>query len=303
MKNGTCWLDTEGNLIQAHGGIIMKYENLYYWYGENKDTDTNIGMGKVDFLGFSCYSSANLKNWKNEGLVLKAVNDDPEHELSPACIGERPKVIYNKKTGKFIMWFHLDKAGYGYARAGVAVSESPTGPFEYLGSVWVNSHQCPNGSDCRDLTLYEEDGVAYLICSSNWNSTTLICKLDDTYTKLSGDIKMAFIEQYREAPVLIKEKDTYYMFSSGCTGWAPNSMLYGTAKAVMGSWKLIDNPCSGPDYRKTFYGQCANAFKANGQWYIMLDHWNSQDLRRSGYSFLPVHISDDYVEIPWTDEF
>jgi hypothetical protein len=52
MKNGTCWLDDAGEPIQAHGGCIMHHEVLYYWYGENKATETKNGsnVGKrVDY--------------------------------------------------------------------------------------------------------------------------------------------------------------------------------------------------------------------------------------------------------------
>jgi hypothetical protein len=300
MKNGTCWLDTDGKFIQAHGGCILFHKGLYYWYGENKDTPTSDKAGalnRVDFIGFSCYSSPDMRAWKNEGLVLRAINE-AEHELNPANVGERPKVLYNKKTGKFALWFHLDRSHYDYARVGIALADTPTGPFVYQGSIK------PCGRDSRDMYVFQdEDDSAYLVSSTDWNSTTLICRINDTYTGLRGDAKTAFAEQYREGHVILKEKDRYYHFSSGCTGWAPNSMLYGIADAPMGIWKLIDNPCSGKDYRKTFFGQTANAFKLDNQWYIMLDHWNPKDLRISGYSFLPIHIEGDYAEIPWTEDF
>ena len=46
---------------------------------------------------------------------------------------ERPKVIYNEKTGKFVMWMHIESPDYEKAHAGVAVCDSPTGAFTYLG--------------------------------------------------------------------------------------------------------------------------------------------------------------------------
>ena len=55
MKNGTLWLDTDGRGIQAHGGSILQHNGIFYWYGENKDTDTH--NRSVDFVGFSCYKS------------------------------------------------------------------------------------------------------------------------------------------------------------------------------------------------------------------------------------------------------
>ena len=44
-----------------------------------------------------------------------------------ADVIERPKVIYNDKTKKYVMWMHIDKRHYEYARAGVAVSDKVTG--------------------------------------------------------------------------------------------------------------------------------------------------------------------------------
>ena len=53
---------------------------------------------------------------------------------------ERPKVIYNEKTKKFVMWFHLElkNKGYAAARSAVAVSDSPTGPFQFIRSGRIN---------------------------------------------------------------------------------------------------------------------------------------------------------------------
>jgi hypothetical protein len=204
MKNGTCWLDIQGKPIQAHGGCIISHEGNYYWYGENKGVKTQ--NNRVEFAGFSCYSSQDLRSWKNEGLALTA-KPETGHELHPDNVGERPKVLYNSGTGQFALWFHLDKRNYGYARIGIAVSDSPVGPFDYLGSIR------PGDRDSRDMFVFkDDDGAAYLVCSSDWNSNTLIASLNEAYTGLSGAIKMAFIEQYREAQVLIKEKETYLCF-------------------------------------------------------------------------------------------
>lgn len=82
-KNGTLWYDTDGNSIQAHGGMILFHEGRYYWYGENKNGATSIapsGDIRVDFIGISCYSSTDCLHWKNEGIVLPA-SDEPDHDL------------------------------------------------------------------------------------------------------------------------------------------------------------------------------------------------------------------------------
>jgi hypothetical protein len=58
---------------------------------------------------------------------------------------ERPKVVYNAKTGKFVLWFHLELKDQGYkaARFGVAVSDHVTGPYTFIRSDRVNKNIFP----------------------------------------------------------------------------------------------------------------------------------------------------------------
>jgi beta-xylosidase len=113
----------------------------YYWYGEHK---TEGKAGNLANVGVHCYSSTDLINWRDEGIVLE-VSDDPQSEIAKGCILERPKVIYNKKNNNYVMWFHLElkDQGYGAARSGIATATSPTGPFTYQGSVRPNREQWP----------------------------------------------------------------------------------------------------------------------------------------------------------------
>lgn len=136
---GKIWPDDRGKHINAHGGGIIKYGNRYYWFGEDKDTKTTAAL-----VGVNCYSSKNLKDWKYEGVAL-SVSDEPGNDIEKGCILERPKVIYNRKTHKFVMWFHLELKGQGYgaARAGVAVSDHVTGPYRFLHSSRVNAGKYP----------------------------------------------------------------------------------------------------------------------------------------------------------------
>ena len=141
IKPGELWPDTEGNHINAHGGGILYYKGTYYWFGENRlplsEKDrTNYGVG--------CNSSKDLLNWKNEGLALKVINDTSSL-LQPGCVIERPKVIFNKKNGRFVMWFHHELKGQGYkaAMTGVAVSDNITGPYKYLLSLRPNAGVWP----------------------------------------------------------------------------------------------------------------------------------------------------------------
>jgi hypothetical protein len=136
IKPGTIWPDTEGKHINAHGGCILYYNSTYYWFGEFRLPRYEKDRSRY---GVSCYSSRDLLNWKNEGLVLRVLNDTASM-LFPGCIIERPKVIYNKNTGKFVMWFHHELKGQGYKAAltGVAVSDNITGPYKYIRSFRPN---------------------------------------------------------------------------------------------------------------------------------------------------------------------
>jgi hypothetical protein len=120
---------------------------------------------------------------------------------------------------------------------------------------------------------------------------------------VDGFYTSALIEQEREAPAIVYEQGRYYMITSGCTGWRYNSALYAVSSYVNGQWKLIDNPCEGEEGRNTFRGQSTWIFRANGQMYLMLDHWVPENLRESGYSILPITIKDGVMTVKWTDEF
>lgn len=295
MKNGTLWLDTDGRGIQAHGGCILPYNGEFYWYGENKDIDTH--NRSVDFVGFSCYKSRDLLHWENCGLVLAAVNE-PGHDLNPANVCERPSVLYNAATKKFVLWFHLDNRRYTRAEVGLAVSDTPTGPFTYLGG------QRPGSHDSRDFTAFQDkDGKAYLFCSSDWNATMRIWELDETYTKLTGSGKEILIDQAREAPALYWNGEKYILFSSGCTGWNPNMMLFAESTTLYGSWRLIDDPCRGPGARQTFGAQSTAVLEVGGKAYLLLDHWHPDDLRSSGYTILPITYENGLPTLNWQDEW
>ena len=78
-----------------------------------------------------------------------------------------------------------------------------------------------------------------------------ISLLTDDYLKPSGRFTRNFVKESREAPAVFKYNGKYYMLSSGCTGWDPNVAEIAVADSIMGTWKTIGNPCTGPDADKT----------------------------------------------------
>ncbi|MEG6567997.1 S-layer homology domain-containing protein [Thermoanaerobacterium saccharolyticum] len=318
FKPGQIMRDTNGVVIDAHGGYIMydKITKKYYWYGEYHE-------GKWPSSGVRCYSSTDLLNWKDEGMALTMIESMDQFENDPLIselykgrtdtdsifddirvgrIIERPRVIYNDKTKKYVMWMHVEGStnpdgtlnqSYAKAQAGVAESDSPTGPFEYLHSYRMD--QCPPDQTdyhpeskgyARDLTLFkDDDGSAYLIYSSEENYTIYISKLTPDYTDITGwhkdglvdengnpirdksykavygvDYVRVFPGEHREAPAMFKYDGKYYLLTSGATGWAPNENEYAVADNIFGPWSTLVNPFvktrdTDPDPMKAFNSQ------------------------------------------------
>ena len=305
--NGEIWLDTDGNPINAHGGGILYHNGRYYWYGEYKKGKTVLPdwatweCYRTDVTGVGCYSSPDMKEWKFEGIVLPAEPDDPDSDLHPSKVLERPKVVYNPKTGKFVMWAHVESADYSKAAAGVAVADTPTGPFKYLGSFR------PNNAMSRDQTVFvDDDGRAYHVYSSEGNATMYISELTDDYLRPTGRYTRNFINQGREAPAVFKHDGKYYILSSGCTGWDPNAAQIAVADSMFGKWTVLGNPCTGPDADKTFYGQSTYVQPVHGKkdlYVAMFDRWNKTDLPDSRYVWLPVDFSEGKPSIAWNNEW
>jgi hypothetical protein len=299
FRPGSIPLDTDGKPINAHWASMLNYRGVYYWFGEKMEGATVDQH--VPLTGVACYSSRDLYHWKNEGVVLPAVTNDPSSDLALGKYQERAKVIYNRKTKKFVMWLHVDSKDYSYARAGVAVSDRPTGPYKYLGSMR------PNGSEVRDMTLFQdEDGKAYLVYASEQNRTMHIDQLTADYLKPNGVSTRVFIDQFREAPAVFRLGGRYFLLNSKCADWRPSAALYAVAPSMMGPWTVMGNPAIGPDAEITFNSQSTYILPVAGRpgaFIFMADRWNSNDLVDSRSIWLPISVEGDKVEIKWRDQW
>jgi len=318
IRNGELWNDDMGQHINAHGGGIMKYGDTYYWFGEHKSERTSDAL-----VGVMCYASEDLVNWRNCGVALK-VSDERGHDIERGCILERPKVIYNKVTKKFCMWFHLELKGRGYAAAryGVAVADRPEGPYKFLYSSRANAGTWPvegapmtfdeylkrdydTGQMSRDMTLYvDDDGKAYHIFSSEENYTLHIAELTDDYLHHTGRYTRMAPGGQNEAPAIFKHKGTYWMITSGCTGWAPNEARMFSAPSIWGPWTQHPNPCRGPKAEITFGGQSTFILPTGGANYIfMADIWRPNHPIDARYVWLPIEFENDKPVIRWRNEW
>lgn len=327
--NGELWPDTGGVHINAHGGGILYHGGKYYWFGEHKSEHTSAAL-----VGVTCYSSTDLHKWTNEGIALP-VSGDPESPITKGCVIERPKVIYNKVTGKFVMWFHLELKGKGYgaAYAALAVSDNATGPYRFVRAGRVNPGIYPQnmteenrrvsyntqqkswtpewvddvkrgmlverdvegGQMSRDMTLYvDDDGKAYHIYSSEENLTLHIAELSDDYQSHTGKYVRVAPAGHNEAPALFKKDGTYWMITSGCTGWTPNEARMFSATSIWGPWTQHPNPCRGEKAEITFGAQSTFILSLpdNKGFIFMADIWRPKTPIDARYLWLPVRFDE-----------
>jgi len=278
ITNGRAWVDARGEVIQAHGGSVLRAGSRYYWFGEDRREDAR-GL-------IACYASDDLVHWDFRGHML-APGDHPELE---ACKLERPKVIYNPRTRQFVMWMHYENAvDYSLARTAVAISRQPDGPYTYLGSFR------PLGNESRDMTVFQdEDGTAYLVSASNKlggaNDTLAVYRLTEDYLQVAAFEVWLFEGQYREAPAVVKHRGIYFLFTSQAAGWYPSQAAYATARSMSGPWSPLA-PLGNPS---TFNSQGTYVLPVGPRhhraYIFMADRWHPGDLSTSQYIWLPLHL-------------
>lgn len=303
------WLDNKDTHINAHGGGVLFHNGLYYWYGEHKIA----GKSEANFAdgGIHCYASKDLINWTNAGIVLSVDYNNTNSDIEYGCLIERPKVVYNKNTKKFIAYFKFYPKGNGYeiAFVGVAVSESPAGPFKY-------SHKFlgPSPKGSGDFSMFVDDnGDLFHLAVRKPDKAFVIAKMRDDYMLPNEEYKeVQNIEHHTEAPAIVKINDTYHLLGSGSTGWKPNKARYYTSTDLYGPWKEETNPCSGLntvdniDIDKTWGGQSSYVFKVNGTengYVALFDVWYPEMPIKGRYIWLPIVMKDNKFTIKWLDQW
>jgi hypothetical protein len=315
---GQPWKDTDGDIIQAHGGGFLEYGGKYWWVGEDK------AHNKATFNGVNLYSSTDLKNWKFEKTILTPSSD-------PAlanCKVERPKLLYNEKTNKFVLWGHWETStSYAASRLVVATSDTIDGDYEYIkhfrpgvGEVAIldsngnpvpdpiDSTQIKSGYGSRDFTVFEdkENQKAYLVSAQD-HEKMRVYPLTEDYADVDFENSYPLFEgNRREAPALVKVGEYYFIFTSGQSGWMPNQGMYAYTKDISDpqGWselKLFGN-------NTTFYSQPTNvmtvtAVDGSKKYIYMGDRWNSKALGASSYVWLPLEITGTEASMKFTPEW
>jgi len=292
ITNGTQFTDSSGNAVHAHGGGVIKVGSYYYWFGEHRNADNT-------FQYVDAYRSTDLKNWEFRNHVL---SQSSASELATANI-ERPKVMYNASTGKFVMWMHKENGSdYSEARAAVAVSSTVDGNYTYQGSFR------PLGdSMSRDITVFvDTDGTGYMASAANENYDLHLYKLTADYTGIASLVANPWPGGHREAPALFKRGSVYFMLTSAATGWNPNQQQYATATSLAGPWSAMTNVGDST----AFNSQTAYVLPVqgtSGTSYLYLgDRWGNSfggTVNDSRYVWLPLTFpSSTSLSMSWSPE-
>lgn len=294
---GAAWNDTSGNALQIHGLGILKVGGTWYAYGENKAGETS---SNTSFQSVPCYSSSDLQHWTLQGNALSVQSSG---DLGPNRIVERPKVVYDSSTGEYVMWMHIDSSNYSEARAGVAESTTPCGPYTYLGA------SQPLGFQSRDIGLFQDtDGTAYLLTEDRANGLR-IDKLASNYLSVvsagsSNGGSVALFADY-EAPALVKANGRYYVLASHLTGWSTNDDVYASSTSLSSGWTSFQDFAPGGTH--TYNTQVANIIQvqgSSGTAYIYAgDRWTTSNLGTSPLIWLPLTLVGTVANVGWQNSW
>lgn len=299
------WRDTSGNLINAHDGGILFAGGKYHWYGmalRPLPVANGPNGGQQTTVGVVMYSSTDLYNWTYEGVIL-ACSPDPKNPLYGPMRFERPKIIYNRTTRQYVLWFHY--VGYpgnhtnviGGGEAGVAVSSKVNGPYTFRGY----SRPIDANGIVRDFTLFQDDdGAAYFIYDRDvrqpgpaFGRVLHIVRLTADYLGFTSTWYEIANASRREAPVMIKHNGSYFLITSAETSWANNAANYYRATSIMGPYTELGNPCIGPHADMTFESQGTYAFPVHGkpnEVILPAERHITTRMTDSSYIFLPIRF-------------
>lgn len=285
IENGIEWTDTEGYIVQAHGGNFIQVGNRWYLIGEDRASSFRPDV--------NLYSTDDFKTWRFEGKIIKNYVTHPD--LGHSRMIERPKLMYNEKTGKYVVWCHWESSNYGASEAGVFESDSIAGPYH---CVWTGR---PLNTKSRDCNIFiDNDGAAYFISTTDENTNLGLFRLSDDYhTAVSKTV--LFKGERREAPAIAHIGDTYYMISSACTGWDPNQAKIATSKDITQGWSNLENIGD----RIAYDTQASSILTINGTdgtVYIYVgDRWMDPDLPRSKIIMLPIEFDNGKMVLNYYD--
>ena len=308
---GAAWSDQNGDLVQLHGIGLLRVGDTYWAYGQdNRDGEP--------YHCVATYSTKDLATWtRHEDALAFDQHEQLQNEMfdDPKFVVERPKVLYNRRAGRYVMLFHFDTAKRSQSYVGVAVCDRPDGRFSYIGKFR------PQGNRSGDMGVFVDpnDGLAYLIAEDRVQAgapakaRTVIYQLNDDYTDVRPGwsavlppVPMRTKYPSVEAPTIVYEpKDKlYYVFGSLLTGWAANDNVYTTTPSLADpKWSPFKQ--FAPPKSNTYTTQVSFVVPVQGTdatiYIYVADRWLSKHLWDSPPVFLPITIAGGMAKLDWQD--
>lgn len=266
-----------------HADPEILYSNKTGKYYIYSTTDGKPGWGGYKYY---VYSSADLKEWKNEGVALDAKSDQIAwangNLWAPAAIEVKQK----NGSYKYYLYFSARPNDNGRKQMGVAVSDSPTGPFVDLGQpLLAKNHPGCNGQLIDvDVFMDPVSKNPYLYWG---NSFMAGAELEPSMTKIKDETVTVMTPKggslrdyaYREAPYVFYRNGLYYfMWSVDDTGAANYHVAYGTSKSPLGPIEVAKDPIVLiQDPQHEIYGTAHNSViqkPGTDEWYIVYHRIN-----------------------------
>ncbi len=274
---GQIWLDTEGKRIQAHGGSVLYLDGVYYWYGENKEFTTPDN--DIWHWGVRCYSSTDLYNWKDEGIIIPPEPDDPSSSLYPSACMDRPHIIYNERTKKFVCWLKIMNRDQTQSET-ILTADRLLGPYTK-----VREGLRPLNMSAGDFDLaVAGDGKAYYYFE-RVHSETICADLTEDYTDVTGYYSTHFPRSgppfVREATAHFMRRGKHYLITSGTTGYLPNPSEAAIADTWHGPYRELGDVHPGDDSHTSFHSQISSVFKVPGKkdlYIACADRWLPEEM-------------------------
>ena len=214
---------------------MLFWDDTFYWYGENKEGVTDEKL--LWHNGVRMYSSKDLYNWKDEGVVCATHPEDRESPLHPYSKMDRPHILYNDKMKKFVLWMKIMCEGGLEQYMATATADKITGPYRI-----VNEKLHPGGMNSGDFDLVKrEDGSACIVFERVHSDMVVIDLTDDyldTTLTYSVHLPRKCPPYVREAPAVFHRNGKHYIITSGTTAKFPNASETVSYDDIHGEWVL-----------------------------------------------------------------
>jgi beta-xylosidase len=207
---------------------IDVFGNTYYIY---PTTDGFTGWSGTQF---HCFSSKDMINWTDHGVILDAGKDKDV----PWAVGSAWAPTIEQKNGKYYYYF-CAKRSDGKSCIGVAVANSPTGPFTAQATPLITPENASGegismGQTIDPSVFTDDDGKSYLLFG---NGNAAVVELnDDMISYKTGTMKnITGAYDFREA-ITVTKRDGIYHFTWSCddTGSENYHINYGTSNSIYG---------------------------------------------------------------------